>query len=592
MIPFSTTNMTVGTCLMLAAYATHLASENATAEEKSNNNVVRQPRVRFFYNDDGDRPLLICQGPFQMQHLFDPVDVLLGTGVTTLCYCACCGSDLAYYPSKVCSPPDWRETESHRTSPTYRRFYQVARQLRDLFSSLNRRFVSVAKAELRRKLGCCDENDTPQGINILGVVMQRALEKGLEFIPSLRMNDGHFAQKVPPQEHPLTSKFWMEHQHLTISKSDPSVSGWMSHLLDFTHQEVRDYRLATMFELIDGYAADGFEMDFTRHYTLFPPGKQQPDLITDMVKKARQRLDEKGKRVGKRLILIVRTPASLELCSLQGLDVVRWMKEDLVDYVVPSSPSRYICFDMPIHEFLEASQGTKCHIYAAPDSASVRGDGQAATIEMYRAVMTNYYAMGQSGAYLFNFFCRHYPFNAEDYGILRDISCPEALWGRDKHFMTTHESLLDGPHLPVSLTEIDMKYPIGIFVGEDLRKAQKANILESIQLRVRIEGFEPDDQVEIRLNEQSLPLADAQIERPDFAEFRKHPQWVWEQTITKEPFAWITFDITHRLPKVGQNIVAVTLQKPRNPDHQSQLAITAVDILTRYNIRGVADVGF
>jgi len=543
---------------------THLASENATAAEKLNNNMVRQPRVRFFYNDDGDRPLLICQGPFQMQHLFDPVDVLLGTGVTTLCYCACCGSDLAYYPSKVCSPLDWRETESHGTSPAYRRFYQVARQLRE------------------------------QGVDILGVVMRRALEKGLEFIPSLRMNDGHFAQKVPPQEHPLTSKFWMEHQHLTINELDPSVSGWMGHLLSFTHQEVRDYRLATMFELIDDYAADGFEMDFTRHYRLFPPGKQQPDLITDMVKKARQRLDEKGKRIGKHLILIVRTPASLALCHKQGLNVVEWMKGGLVDYLVPSSPSRYICFDMPIHEFVEASScsGVKppeqqCRIYASPDSASVRGDGQAATIGMYRAAMANYYAMGQSGAYLFNLFCRHYPFNAEDYGILRDISCPEALWGRDKHFMTTHESFLEGSHLPVRLTEVGMKYPVNILVGEDLRRAQKANILESIQLRVRIEGFEPDDQVEIRLNEQLLSLTDTQIERPDFAEFRKRPQWVWEQTITKGPFAWITFDITHRLPKVGQNTATVTLKKPRNPVHQSQLAITAVDILTRYNIRGV-----
>jgi len=111
--------MSIGTRLMLAPCATHLAAEKATAEEKSNNNMVRQPRARFFYNDDGDRPLLTCQGPFQMQHLLDPVDVLLGTGVTTLCYCACCGSDLAYYPSKVCSSPEWRETESHHKHPQW-----------------------------------------------------------------------------------------------------------------------------------------------------------------------------------------------------------------------------------------------------------------------------------------------------------------------------------------------------------------------------------------------------------------------------------------------------------------------------------------
>ena len=55
-----------------------------------------------------------------------------------------------------------------------------------------------------------------QEIDILGVVMQRALEKGLEFVPSLRMNDGHFAQKVHPHEHPLTGEFWMQNQDLII----------------------------------------------------------------------------------------------------------------------------------------------------------------------------------------------------------------------------------------------------------------------------------------------------------------------------------------------------------------------------------------
>ena len=69
---------------------------------------------------------------------------------------------------------------------------------------------------------------------------------------------------------------------------------------------------------------------------------------------------------------------------------------------------------------------------------------------MYRAAMANYYAMGQQDTYVFNFFTRNYPYTPEDYGILRDITRPETLHGRDKHFMANHESFLPGTRLPVA----------------------------------------------------------------------------------------------------------------------------------------------
>ena len=73
---------------------------------------------------------------------------------------------------------------------------------------------------------------------MLGAVMRRAKQQGLEFVPSLRMNDTHFLNKDPPLVHPLTGEFWMQNRNLTIDGG----------ALDFTHQKVRDYRMGQINE--------------------------------------------------------------------------------------------------------------------------------------------------------------------------------------------------------------------------------------------------------------------------------------------------------------------------------------------------------
>lgn len=525
------------------------------------------PRRRYFYNDDGDRPFHYYSAPFHIRHFLDQVDLLVGTPVTTLCYCV--GDSQVYYPSAVASRPGWRKTAMSETSPIYRRWQRVAE-------------------EIQR-----------QGVDPIGALMERAAQAGIEFVPSLRMNDGHFAQRGPASEHPLTARFWMEHQDLTINKADPSVKSWPGFLLDFTHREVREYRMAQIRELVDRYAADGLELDFTRHYQYFPPGKQRPELLTAMVAETRRLLDQRARRTGKPLFLIVRTPGSLnrirpdegfvtgwycqgkcplDLCQEQGLDVVRWMKEGLVDYVVPSNTSRAMCLDMPIHDFVEAAKGTRCQVYASPESASTRGD-RVATVEMYRAAMSNYYRMGQHGAYLFNFFTRHYPLTTEDYGILREVSSAGALRGRDKHFMATPESFLPGEHLPVRLEPVGAGRPIAVYFGDDVAAARSERILKDVRLRVRIEGSAPEERVTIQLNGKGLPVRSATVERADLQEFRKQPQNVWEQMVTKGPFTWLTFDVTGLDVRAGENTVTVART---GASDSPPLTVTAVDFLVRY----------
>ena len=486
----------------------------------------QSPKSRFFYNDDGDRVIFLLKGPFHETQLYNTVDVLVGTAVTTLVYCV--SDDTARYPSEVASGYEWRRT-AYVDMPgnAFQRLYLVTQQLRQ------------------------------EGIDPVKVIMERAVRQGLEFVPSLRMNDGHFGQKEPATKHPRTSRFWMENRELAI---EPGSDHFPTCVLDFTHEKVRNYRLAQIREIINRYAVDGFEMDFTRHYMFFPSGKQRPELITEMVRKTRGWLDEKTKQDDKRRMLIVRVARSLDCCRVLGCDVPTWVKEGLVDYLVPSSPDRYFTFDLPIEEFIEVAKGTRCRAVASPDSWK-------ATPDMYRAGICNYYAKGQQDTYLFNFFTpraeqrQYFPFRNEDYALLRDLKGPVTLWGRPKLFGVDHFFRGGGR---IALAKPGKNYDVGIYVGEDLAACREAMILKHARLNLKIEGRQDGDQLEIALNGHTLQLGDAELEATS-----------------------ITFDLKEPLPRKGHNTVTVTVKKLADSRRETRPTITWLELATAYDITGV-----
>ena len=501
-----------------------VAAVGATAVIHGQSAAAETVRSRFFYNDDGDRAVFLLKGPFQRRQLHYPVDVLVGTGVTTLVYCANMGSDQAYYPSKVASSLGWREVENTRRNARYTYF----NRLREI-------------GEMLRQ----------EKIDLLGIVMRRAQQQGLEFAPSLRMNDTHFLNKEPPRVHPLTGEFWMKNQDLTINGG----------ALDFSHEKVRDYRLGQIRELIEGYATDGFEMDFSRQPTLFPAGtgRGKSHLVTQMVRQARRWLDTKSQGDGHRRFLIVRVPHTLDLCQFYGFDLGSWMKENLVDYLVPASPDRYFQFDIPLSDFLDLAQRTEstCRVIAGPDS-------YRATASMYRAAMSNYYTMGQRDTYLFNFFAaraeprNYYPFGDEDYALLRDLKSPLTLWGRPKHFMSAGWF----PGRGLKLAEAGKSYHVNLYVGDDLPRGRAENILKTARLQMAVHGLPAEATLEVCLNDQMLPQASA---------VRDGEQ--------------IQFPLVHILPVQGANRVSVTA---RNIDTAAQATVTRVEMFVDYDLLGVA----
>jgi len=517
---------------------------------------------RMFYNDDGDSSMSQYRGPIRPQMITDAVDVLLGAPITTICYCADPGG-CTNYPTQVGSMAGWRKVKAN-DSGHYKRQYEFYQYVRE------------------------HNWDIPR------MVMERALERGFEFVPSMRMNDAHFGQKVPPAEDPWTTEFWVQHQDLVIGPAQ--FKSWGNqHLLDFRHKEVRDYGLALAFEMIDRYAADGFEMDWTRHYTFFKPGDEQPELLTDMVRQVRRKLDERGRKLGKKLFLITRVTPSIKTSLELGLDVAGWVREGLVDYVVPSSPTRYISMDMPVDEWVDLVKGKPVEIHPSPDSAAPRGNGQA-TLEMYRAAASNYYAMGAHGFYFFNLFCRGYPLDGTDYVIMRDASDPDALSRRDKFFMADVINWRsDTDTLGVKLDASKDTARIGLWVGDDLAGARAATSLRSASLRVRVSALEPQDRLEVALNGVPLDIKKARVHAPtgrDVIAFNASiPTWTYERAVLgSSPGIWFEFELGDPLPRRGDNIVTVRRIVRDKNGGKYETTIVNVDLAVCYDYCGRDDL--
>ena len=518
---------------------------------------------RMFYNDDGDTCCGNYRGSFRRQMVTDAVDVLLGTPVTTLVFCVAYG-DLTNYPTQVASMISWRKTPWHE-SGVYRRYYEFYEHMRQ------------------------------QGWDIPEMLVQRAADKGLEFVPSMRMNDAHFVDKVDPREHPLTSRFWMENQDLIIRPGArwEKSADHLEFLLDFKHEKVRRFRLEHAFEIIDRYAADGFELDFTRHYCYFEAGKQQPDLITDMVQQVRSRLDQRGDKSGKRLPLIVRVAASIETNQQLGLDVASWIHQGLVDYVVPHDPSRYMAVDMPIDEWVDLAKDTDVEIHASPDSAAHWGNGQA-TLEMYRAAASNYYAMGADGFYVFNLFCQGFPLENDQYRILRDVSSTDALSRCDKHFMAQpapNQWRKDADTLPVSMQRNGPAARVGVWVGDDLAEARANSTLNRVVLRIRLDRIEPQELLNITLNDVALPIENSRVEYPDrranIANNASVASWTWQYDVLGgDRGVWFEFDLARTLPVRGDNIVTVALQSSDPAGTKDAARLINVDLHVSYDYCG------
>lgn len=389
---------------------------------------------------------------------------------------------ISYYRSERC--PNW-------TSPRYKRFNAMM-----------------------------DEGTMP-----LEIFTGEAHDQNIELLAGFRVNDRHGVNKPFFQAHPD----WLLKE--------------LRHGVDYSLQEVRDWIFWIISEVPQRFDVDGIELNFVRHCYCFPPSEaaDKHDLMTELMGRLREMLDDAGRKKGRHLVMGVRMPATLKECRHFGFDLPTWIKEALIDYVAPTD-YHYTNFNMAVEDFAKLTRSSDtCYLYPAIQADSP-GNCTIMSLDNYRGAVRNFYEAGADGISTHNYDVymwgqlrsKGYPGPADMYPgaldyfkILRD---PEAVAAGDRHYlfqpMWPHELHPKGyrsiaiPHQKAVVRKPGDRAEFSFRIFEQLPEAPDLQTDErgvysgvfnsagkppAVWLMFRAIGLFPVDQLMVDLNGQEIP---------------------------------------------------------------------------------------
>ena len=237
----------------------------------------------------------------------------------------------------------------------------------------------------------------------LQIAIDFARSQEMEILASVRMNDVHDSFI----EGGLTT--WKkEHSEFLV---DPS--GMLTALelyvtaQDFSHPEVRQRKFEIIEEVARRYEVDGFELDFIRHPVFFsqtlqgkPVSAAQVEVMTAFMRRIRRLTDSQAERRGRPLLLATRVPDSFQLALNIGLDLKRWLKEDLVDILIAGGG--YAPFSLPLGEFTAQAHPHGVLVYPCINQGAANSVSRGSFLEAVRAMASNWFQTGADGIYLWN----------------------------------------------------------------------------------------------------------------------------------------------------------------------------------------------
>jgi hypothetical protein len=257
-----------------------------------------------------------------------------------------------------------------------------------------------------------------QGRDTLELVLDFGHAHGLEVFWSMRMNDTH--DSADPT---LLCQWKKDHPEGLMGRpGDPFPYGgnrWSA--VNYARPEVREQVFRIFQDVCTRYEVDGLEMDFFRHPVFFlpqmtgePVTQEHCDLMTDLLRRVREMTEKVAQQRGRPLLISVRVPDSVGCAKAIGLDLIRWLEDDLIDLLVGGC---YFHLE-PWENLVALGQRYDVPVYAGL-SASRLPD----PIEVWRGEAMRAWKAGVSGIYTFNRFDPRDP-------LFRELGSPETLQGR------------------------------------------------------------------------------------------------------------------------------------------------------------------
>ena len=223
------------------------------------------------------------------------------------------------------------------------------------------------------------------GVDFFEEFTKKGIELGVENILVHRISEIDILEEnIHKQQHPeMYIKSWL----------------WNG-LHNLEKEEIRNKKLEILKECIYKYPFDGLEIDFLRHTPFLTPGRQWElrENATEFMRMLREMLLEAETELGRALILSARVPETLEGCKIDGIDIVKWAEERLVDCLTLGDRN----FDVDIEDFRKASYKSGIKLFPCFDAHHTVDGYAEPPIEVYRGVFGNWWDRGADGVKLFN----------------------------------------------------------------------------------------------------------------------------------------------------------------------------------------------
>ncbi|MBG87857.1 MAG: hypothetical protein CMO80_13265 [Verrucomicrobiales bacterium] len=344
---------------------------------------------RLIFNCDGHAVFIDAKGDTEqwLRNLFDPLE---GSHVDALFWCDGAGGNTANYDSQVL------ERNGQR------------------IGKLNPHVTRLIE----------EGNDPPK------LVIREARKRKIDVFYSFRFNDIH--DSFIPAEFPT---FKEKHPEWMLGKQKyGSVTSYPT-ALNFALKEVRDLKFQVVKDIFSQYDFDGLEIDFLRGAPYFLPDQIQENapLLTGLLKRIRNELNERGRERGRPIRLAVRVDETLRGCRQDGFEVKRWIDEGLVDMIILGSG----VIDIDVGAFKQLTRGTEVTVH--PCLYGWPSKYMPIPRDMACASALNYWAQGADGLYLFNWF-PHQKNNSEATGayqqeLLRKLGDPQKILAGEHNYL-------------------------------------------------------------------------------------------------------------------------------------------------------------
>ena len=409
------------------------------------------------------------------------------------------------------------------------------------------------------------------GVQPLQVLLEHSHRRGMAFHAGFRMNDTHAGAHFSER-----ADFVESHPEWQLKDTREGIGYLEGFPLDFTFDEVRDFVFEMMREVVSRFDVDGIEMTFRDPgYFPFPEGRERAHLMTRLVRRLRQLLDERGRTRGRPVSLGARVFSTLDECLDMGLDVRTWVSEGLLDLLSPMD-TMFCDFNAGWEEFGALTRDSRCLLYPTLNQWTshrmrMRGDGMNPS--NCRAFVHTFYETGADGLTIYApvaGFLWSPPFYPQSLQVLHELRDPDRVAAGDRRYIfdPTWEGVTEfGPDrcstgvVKAQRVVLDRNAvtPSGTY---RFRLYERMDRVHLATLLLRGSSLSAGDELDVRLN--GRPLAPGPFGRPNPGILEKHPGSRW-------------FPVPPEVMAYGDNRLETTLTE-RDPDAGGDIVIDEVEV--------------